>query len=82
MQEKTDADIGNIDIIMSVYRTLLTYVNENRFNAVYLKDVWTKKDMGRFLKAYMEDIFKDAGKDGAVLPEDEKILRHVSKKLN
>ncbi len=46
------------------------------------KDVWTKKDMGRFLKAYMEDIFKDAGKDGAVLPEDEKILRHVSKKLN
>lgn len=81
-EKKTDADIKNIDIIMSVYNSLVPYINDNRFNAVYSKDVWTKKDLGRFLKTYMEDIFRDAGKDGIVLPEDEKILKHVRKKLN
>lgn len=81
-EKKSDRDIENIDIITSVYNSLIPYVNDNRFNAVFSKDIWIKKDLGRFLKAYMEDVFKDAKKDGITIPEDEKILKYVRKKLN
>ena len=40
------------------------YINENRFNSVFSKDVYEKKDFGNFIKAYMQDVVEDAAKDG------------------
>ena len=42
----------------------IPYINENRFNSVFSKDVYEKKNFGEFIKAYMQDVVEDAKKDG------------------
>ena len=43
---------------------LTPYLNENRFNAVFSKDVYERKNFGDFIKAYATDVILDAAKDG------------------
>ena len=39
------------------------YINENRFNAVFSKEPYTKGNFGDFIKAYAQDVVEDAQKD-------------------
>lgn len=43
---------------------LTPYLNENRFNAVFSKDVYERNNFGDFIKAYATDVILDAAKDG------------------
>ncbi len=43
---------------------LTPYLNENRFNAVFSKDIYERKNFGDFIKAYATDVILDAAKDG------------------
>lgn len=76
------ADPEHDRLIADISAPLIEYVTENRFNAVFSKDIWTKKDLGKFLQAYMQDLLRDAEKDKVPLPEDEKIMHEVRKRLN
>jgi len=84
--EKKPVDMSWLSEVDMIAQQFKLYINENRANAVFSKDSWTKSDFGRFLSAMYEDVIADAAKDGLTLDEypDElvsKIKKAISREL-
>lgn len=45
------------------FESLVPYINDNRFDAVFSKEPYKKENFGDFIKAYAEDVVTDAAKD-------------------
>ena len=62
---------------------LESYITENRFNAVFSKDEYTKKDFGMFLGDFVKDLREDAKKDNVAFESiDVNETRRVNKLIN
>lgn len=67
------------DELVKIFNSVEPYINENRFNAVFSKDTYEKKDFSRFITDYVDDVIKDVTKDGLMpdtyLADDIKVVR-------
>ncbi len=80
--EKRPMDNAIFGVINDIFEVMKDYVTENRANAVLSKDSWSKKDFGRFMSAFINDIYDSAKKDGVILPTDGKALGMIKQKLS